>query len=70
MCGMPLTFACAAAGGRGWSGEEVVKGVLYGLINVIMLVPVTASFATIIFRHEAYAPYLPGTRHAGSHGWV
>lgn len=40
----------------------MVRCVLYGLINAIMLVPVSASFATIIFRHPAYAPYLPGDR--------
>jgi len=39
--------------------QEVARGFLYGLINALMCVPVTISFATIIFRDEAFFQYLP-----------
>jgi SulP family sulfate permease len=29
------------------------------VINATMCLPVSISFATIIFRHEAFRPYLP-----------
>ena len=39
--------------------QEVARGILYGTINAMMCVPVSISFATIIFRNEAFYPYLP-----------
>lgn len=39
--------------------EEWLQGVLYGLINASICLPASISFSTIIFQHEAFAPYLP-----------
>lgn len=39
--------------------QEVIRCLLYGIINTALCVPVSISFATIIFRHEAYMPFLP-----------
>ncbi len=41
------------------SRDEWFKGLLYGLINASICLPASISFSTIIFRHEAFAPYLP-----------
>ncbi|KAM3572911.1 hypothetical protein VYU27_005111 [Nannochloropsis oceanica] len=43
----------------GVNRDEWFKGVLYGLINASICLPASISFSTIIFRHEAFAPYLP-----------
>ena len=39
--------------------DGYIKGILFGLINGIMVTPVMISFCTIIFRDAAYAAYLP-----------
>lgn len=33
--------------------------VLYGIINATMVLPITMSFASIIYRDDAFAPYIP-----------
>ncbi|KAJ1427778.1 hypothetical protein B484DRAFT_74140, partial [Ochromonadaceae sp. CCMP2298] len=44
-----------------WSknSAQYTTGVMYGLINGIMLIPITISFCTIIYRDEAFQAYLP-----------
>ena len=39
--------------------ERGLVGALIGVIDAIMVVPVTISFAAIIFRHDVFAAYLP-----------
>ena len=39
--------------------ERTATGVLFGCVNAVMCIPVMISFASIIFRHECFAPYLP-----------
>lgn len=41
------------------SRAEWFQGILYGLINASICLPASISFSTIIFRHEAFAPFLP-----------
>lgn len=33
--------------------------VLYGMINATMVIPVLMSFASIIYQHDAFQPYMP-----------
>ena len=33
--------------------------ILYGLINASIVLPVLMSFSSIIYRHPAFAPYMP-----------
>jgi SulP family sulfate permease len=39
--------------------SSVFTDVLYGCINTLMVIPVSISFCSIIFRDAAFAPYLP-----------
>jgi SulP family sulfate permease len=39
--------------------ERTATGVLFGAVNAVMTIPVMISFASIIFRHESFAAYLP-----------
>ena len=41
------------------SSTQYSTGLLYGLINSIMLIPITISFCTIIYQHAAYEHYMP-----------
>ncbi len=43
----------------GVTKEQWLKGIIYGLINASICLPASISFATIIFRHAAFAPFLP-----------
>lgn len=36
---------------------EVMRGVLFGAINASICLPASVSFATIIFRHEAFGAW-------------
>jgi sulfate permease, SulP family len=40
-------------------GAGIVMHVLYGLINATMVLPITMSFGSIIYRDDAFAPYRP-----------
>jgi SulP family sulfate permease len=39
--------------------SSVFTDVLYGCINTLMVIPVSISFCSIIFRDAAFVPYLP-----------
>lgn len=39
--------------------NDLFSGILYGLINSIMVIPVSVSFCSIIFRDPAFILYLP-----------
>lgn len=39
--------------------STVSTSVLYGVINCIMVIPVSISFCSIIYKDPAFAPYLP-----------
>ena len=39
--------------------EPILISVLYGMINVAIVLPVLMSFGTIIYKDAAFAPYLP-----------
>uniref|UniRef100_A0A7R9UBE4 STAS domain-containing protein n=1 Tax=Pinguiococcus pyrenoidosus TaxID=172671 RepID=A0A7R9UBE4_9STRA len=39
--------------------ENVVKGVVYGVVNGCMVLPVMISFSAIIYRNPAFEPYMP-----------
>ena len=41
------------------SKEQTIKGIAFGVINGIMVVPVMISFCSIIFRNNAYAEFQP-----------
>jgi hypothetical protein len=48
-----------AAGDERSTFERVSIGVMYGLINAAVVLPVMMSFGTIIYHDEAFSPYLP-----------
>ena len=51
--------------------SEVVKGALFGAINASICLPASVSFATIIFRHEAFgASSACGSGPVGKHKLV
>ena len=37
----------------------VARGVLYGLVNSVLLCPTVVSFASVVFRNSAYADFMP-----------
>ncbi|GMH68165.1 hypothetical protein TrST_g5415 [Triparma strigata] len=39
--------------------ERIALGLMYGLINAAVVLPVMMSFGTIIYHDAAYGPYLP-----------
>ncbi|CAM9163725.1 unnamed protein product, partial [Ectocarpus sp. 6 AP-2014] len=39
--------------------ESVLRGLAYGMVNGILLPPIMASFAAMIFRDPAFTPHLP-----------
>lgn len=39
--------------------DQFYLGTLYGVVNGIMVVPVSVAFCTIIFRNDAFSKYLP-----------
>lgn len=39
--------------------NSLALDMLYGAINCVLVIPVSISFCTIIFRHSAFLPYLP-----------
>eukprot|EP00054_Salpingoeca_dolichothecata_P023001 m.152094 g.152094 ORF g.152094 m.152094 type:complete len:1056 (+) comp24534_c0_seq1:22-3189(+) len=39
--------------------QQIIKSLLFGAINSIILIPVMISFANIIFRDKFFEPYLP-----------
>eukprot|EP00793_Prasinoderma_coloniale_P003091 PRCOL_00006558-RA len=41
------------------SGALVARGVLYGLVNSVLLCPTVVSFASVVFRNSAYADFMP-----------
>lgn len=45
-------------GSSSWDRAEVVRGVLFGAINASICLPASVSFATIIFRHEAFGAWV------------
>lgn len=47
------------AGSTAKALERGLVGILIGVIDAIMVVPVTISFAAIIFRHDVFTAYLP-----------
>jgi sulfate permease, SulP family len=38
---------------------QLASGIMYGVINGILCIPVTVSFCAIIFRESAFAPFMP-----------
>lgn len=40
-------------------GNPIWVGVLYGVINAAIVLPVLMSFGSIIYRDEAFSPYMP-----------
>ncbi len=40
-------------------GNSILTGLLYGLINGVMLIPITISFCTIIYQDKGFERYLP-----------
>ena len=40
-------------------GNSIFTGLLYGLINGVMLIPITISFCTIIYQDKGFERYLP-----------
>eukprot|EP01031_Cornospumella_fuschlensis_P001913 gene1913-2386_t len=41
------------------STSTVATSSLYGVINCIMVIPVSISFCSIIYKDPAFAPFLP-----------
>ncbi len=43
------------------AGQEgqIASGIMYGIINGILCIPVTVSFCSIIFRDNIFAPHMP-----------
>jgi hypothetical protein len=39
--------------------DQIYLGTLYGVVNGIMVVPVSVAFCNIIFRNDAFSKFLP-----------
>jgi hypothetical protein len=55
----PPSPLCTSAAAPSDNGAGILLHVLYGLINATMVLPITMSFGSIIYRDDAFVPYRP-----------
>jgi SulP family sulfate permease len=55
----PLTLDTQKPVDGGEDGNPAWVSIMYGMINATIVLPVIMSFGTIIYRDQAFAPYMP-----------